>query len=146
MKKILLLLFPVFMLISCNKDTDKASEISGGYNFSRVSNCIVTVEGQTATIPLNTTGNAIISRISNNRISLDMGAVFTGNITDDHISFDSYTETSSANGMTLALTISSVGDIAGTTINITETYSGTCYFQGLSYPISGKGSVVLRKK
>ena len=137
------------MMTGCSKDEpekDMASEISGYYNGVRTGSFTMVVNGQNITIPMNGSGTVQITRLSKNRIRLNTGGdIFEGTITDNHISFDPFTGTSTDQTGTLSLTISSSGTISGTTIAITETYSGTYYYQGSSYPIHGTGSFVLTK-
>lgn len=149
MKKLFFLILPICLLAftSCNKEESTVDKIVGSYSGTRTGNITVIVSGQSTTIPMNSSGTAFISKLSNNRIRLSYGGdVFDGTVADNHISFESVTGTSSNQTGTLTLTISPSGNISGTMINIMETYSGSYYIQGSSYPVTGTGSVVLNKQ
>lgn len=148
MKKSLLLLFPVFLLAftSCNKEDDSIDKIIGTYYGTRTGNCTFTIYGQDITFPLDGSGPATISRLSGNRIRLtyDGGDEFDGTVSGNHISFESVTSSETDEMGTFSLTIASSGNISEE-ITINETYSGSYYIQGTSYPITGSATVVLNK-
>lgn len=146
MKKIFLFLLPAFLLLSCNKETDRALDIAGSYNYTRVGSASVVVNGQYTTLPISHAGTATISRTGTNRVNVSLGGdTYSGQITDDHIEFSPYLVESHESGVDMAMTINASGDISGTTINVMESYSGTAYVQGYAFPITGNGSLVLRK-
>ena len=96
MKKILMFLLPVCLLAltSCNKEGDEVDKIVGTYYGTRTGNCTIIINGQSATVPMNESGTARISRLSNSRIRLSLGGDnFDGTVADNHISFESVTMT-----------------------------------------------------
>ncbi|MCM1531356.1 MAG: hypothetical protein NC048_03200 [Bacteroides sp.] len=152
MKKFLLLFLPVFFITgtftSCSSDEDSAADkIVGTYSGTRTGNLTVIVNGQSGTVPMNGSGTATISKLSDKRIRLNYGGdVFEGTVADNHISFETITTTASDQSATMTLNIAASGNIAGSTITIRETYSGSYFVQGSSFPITGSGSVVLNKQ
>ena len=149
MKKILMFLLPVCLLAltSCNKEGDEVDKIVGTYYGTRTGNCTIIINGQSSTVPMNESGTARISRLSNSRIRLSLGGDnFDGTVADNHISFEPVTMTNTDGTGTLTLTVSSSGNVSGSMITIKETYSGSYYYQGSSFPVRGSGSVILNKQ
>ena len=150
MKRFLALLLPICLLAfsSCSKEKENGvDKLIGTYYGTRTGNCTIVINGQSSTVPMNGSGKAMISRLSDNRIRLDYGGdIFDGTVADNHISFESVTVSSTDATGTLSLTISASGNVSGTIINIRETYSGSYYVQGSSFPVMGSGIVVLNKQ
>lgn len=158
MKKLLLMaVFALPLLFtSCKKEEikeeikekDLASEIAGLYQATRTGSCSMVVNGQTFTFPMDGSGTAMITRISNNRILLNLGGNddYAGTVVENYVSFEPFSDTyTDQSGGTLSLTISGSGTISGTTINIRETYIGQYFFQGSSFPVRGTGALVMYK-
>lgn len=150
MKKLLLLLLPVCLLAfsSCSKEEENVvDKIVGTYYGTRTGNCSILINGQSSTVPLNGSGMATISRLSDSRIRLNYGGdIFDGTVADNHISFESVNMTDTDATGTLTLTVSASGNISGSMITIRESYSGSYYAQGSSFPVTGSGTVVLNKQ
>lgn len=149
MKKLLLMaVFALPLLFTaCVKEEDFTTRLVGTYQGTLQRNIIIEANGQTTTAPVNLSGTAIISRISNSKIVLDfMGTDYWGTVSGDNISFENLTQTYTDADVSQTLNIVASGMISGRTINIRESYSGTMRMQGYTFSLRGYGALVLRKQ
>ena len=155
MKKLLLLLLPalILTLTACNTDKNetRAKEITGTYDCSR-NGTIILDKGNNQTIksPINYTYDATISHLGGDRIQLDIGGVFIGQVKGNTIMFDTYILPGTSELLQVSYNIDMSGSIYKINgvwaIDITETYSGTAQGPNETYSISGSGLTKLLKK
>ena len=128
MKKLLLLaLLPMLLSIGCSKDepTDPRDAYVGNYNYTMVGSISMNYAGGTiATVPLNESGQATVTKSGENELNID-GVIMTlsGNkLLPITVPFN---ENDAATGFSMTGTVTLQGTVSAGIITINIIYSGT---------------------
>lgn len=147
MKKRLILtaaLFNVVMILftGCEKDeeTDPRDQYVGSYNETAVGTLTTVINGLNYTIPQDFSGTFQISKGSNANtlIKLEGTKSLNGVFVDPMVTFDPETITTpDEEGGSLQLTISMTGTFSTNIFITTRKISGTYFYGGASFPVTG---------
>ena len=143
MKKIMILTAAIcsFMVVftGCEKE-DIRDQYVGSYNETAVGTVSVVVNGETGTVPIDFSGTYQISKGSaeTSLIKLEGSQSLNGVFTNPSVTFEPETETVAlTNGGSMQLTISMTGTFSTNIFITTRKITGTFFYQGASYPVSG---------
>ncbi len=142
-----------FLLLGCKKEStttvDPRDAYVGSYNETVNGSLTVTVNGQSQSSPVNSTGVFSIEKGSSEnrivRVDSD-NSRYEATISGNHVQFDPMHQNTTQNGMTMTMTSDVNGNLTGNVLNYTMIITGTAYYQGYSYPLSGNITAVAIKK
>lgn len=128
-----------FALTSCNK-TDDRDQFVGDYSLKVTGTFVITVNGQNYSEPINVSSakmsiyKAAYESIMSVSGYYDCSAYVIGNT----ISMDPMTGTQTQDGVTTQLIVTPRrGALNGSVLSFLCDLTGTTYYQGSSYPVSG---------
>ena len=127
---------------------DPRDAFVGNYNESVNGSMTITVNGQAETSPVNSTGSFSIEKGSSEsrivRVETD-GTRYEGTISGNHVQFDPMHVSGTQNGMTITYIADVSGNISGNVLNYTMDITGSVYYQGATFPLTGRVASVATK-
>lgn len=125
----------------CNKDDDKDSrdQYIGSYKETAIGTLSVIIDGQQYSIPQDFSGTYQISKGSgtNSLIKLEGTKSLNGVFTDPTVIFDPEIVSMQSGNESMQLTVSMTGTFSSNIFITTRTITGTYFYMGASYPVSG---------
>lgn len=139
----LLFALVIICLTSCKKNddtiTDDRDAFVGTYSTSVAGNIHATVGNESADIPMSDDGSITISKYGNgNMVKISGDFNSNGVVSGKTITIDACTHSISEDGMTLTINENfKSSTLDGNTLVIKSTLTGTGYYQGYSFPLTG---------
>jgi|GEM_PF-6298856 len=150
MKKIIFFLFiATAAFTSCKKDTDDRDAFVGTYTETLNGSITFTINGTNYTEAVNDDGTFTIEKISTtNKVArIDGGGSYEATVSGNSIVFDTmYENETTDDGIDLQMTLNVEGVLSGITLNYTMLVTGTGYYNGYAFPISGTITSVATKQ
>jgi hypothetical protein len=128
--------------------TDPRDAFVGSYTEVLNGSFTVTINGQAQTSPINETGSFSIEKGSSENRIVRVETDKTrneGTISGNHVQFDPMHINGTQSGMTLTYIANVGGNLSGNILNYTMNMTGTVYYQGASFPMTGIITAVATK-
>lgn len=135
---LLLMAFAIFAMTSCTK-TDDRDQFVGDYTLKVTGNLAITINGQTVSENFDQTSSISITKAAG-ETSVNVSGFYEclATVSGNTISMDPMTDTQTQEGITMQMTLTPRrGTLNGDVLTFVADVTGSAYYNGDSYPISG---------